>query len=143
MDNTVCSCLDYYPFHQSFFPQLWTLLNVLLKKLRGIKPLKNHKGQLLRHRSSEIKCTNQIQYQPQFPMYRVLACLLMITNTQPQTCLRGEEQTLPKLNFHDKIHDNLIWRRLASRIDMHQLGWYPRSVLYYYYLSIFYFYSLL
>ena len=99
----VCSCLVYYPFHQSFCPQLWTFLNVLLKKLRGTQHLKdqNHKIQMLRY--SEIKRKSLIQHPAHSPilLYLVLAHLAVIMNTLQQTCLKDEEPTFQKLNFRD------------------------------------------
>lgn len=106
----VCSCLGYCPFRQSFFPQLWTFLNVLLKKLRGNQHLKeqNHNVQMLRY--LEIKYKNPTQYQAQPPnrLYPVLAHLTVTMNAQLQIC---------RLNFHD----NLRWRRLSPEQNMHRL----------------------
>jgi hypothetical protein len=45
-----------------------------------------------------------------------LAHLMVTVNTQRQTCLRGKEQTFPKLNFHDNLH-----QRSGSEYHMHLL----------------------
>lgn len=116
----VHSCLGYCPFRQRFFPQLWTFLNVLRKKLKGIQPLKqqNNIVQILRY--SKVKYKHLTQYQAQSPiqLYLVSAHLTMTVNSQPQTCYRGKEQTFLKLN-HD--HGNLHWRRSATYYNMHVL----------------------
>lgn len=114
----VHSCLGYCPFRQRLSPQLWTFLNVLPKKLRGTQHLKEQNNIIQILRYSEMRCQNLTRYQAQSPIrvYLVLPHLTVMVNSQPQTCLRGKEQTFLKLN-----HYNLCWRRSASYYNMHLL----------------------
>ncbi|WJX72825.1 GTP diphosphokinase [Trifolium repens] len=74
--------------------------------VEGLLKEQNNIVQILRH--SEIKRKNLTQYQAQSPIRvcLVLAHLMVTVNTQRQTCLRGKEQTFPKLNFDDNLHQS-------------------------------------